>query len=68
MPMKCRDVVPISTSTDYPLPAQRPANSRLDCAKLAARYGMQPPEWDRCMHLCLAEVIADHGFAIMAAA
>jgi dTDP-4-dehydrorhamnose reductase len=67
MPMKCREVSPIATA-DYPLPAQRPANSRLACARLAKRYGLQLPEWNRCMHLCLAEVIADHGFPIMAAA
>jgi dTDP-4-dehydrorhamnose reductase len=67
MPMKCRDVLPIATA-DYPLPAERPANSRLACAKLAKRYGVQLPEWDRCMNLCLAEVIADHAFPVMAAA
>jgi dTDP-4-dehydrorhamnose reductase len=67
MPMKCRDVLPITTA-DYPLPAQRPANSRLACARLAKRYGVQLPEWNRCMNLCLAEVIADHAFPIMAAA
>jgi dTDP-4-dehydrorhamnose reductase len=67
MPMKCREVSPIA-SADYPLPAQRPANSRLACAKLAKRYGVQLPDWNRCMHLCLAEVIADHAFPIMAAA
>ncbi len=67
MPMKCREVLPITTA-DYPLPAQRPANSRLACARLAKRYGVQLPEWNRCMNLCLAEVIADHSFPIMAAA
>ena len=65
--MKCREVSPIATA-DYPLPAPRPANSRLACGRLAKGYGVQLPEWNRCMHLCLAEVIADHGFPIMAAA
>jgi dTDP-4-dehydrorhamnose reductase len=67
MPIKCCEVSPIATA-DYPLPAQRPANSRLACAKLAKRYGVRLPEWNRCMQLCLAEVIADHAFPIMAAA
>ena len=65
--MKCRDVVPIATA-DYPLPARRPANSRLSNAKIAKRYGLHLPEWQRCMQLCLAEVIADQRFPVMAAA
>jgi dTDP-4-dehydrorhamnose reductase len=34
----------ISTS-DYPTPARRPANSRLDCAKLARIHGARLPHW-----------------------
>jgi dTDP-4-dehydrorhamnose reductase len=67
MPMKCREVIPITTA-DYPLPAARPVNSRLDTSKIAKRYGLHLPEWNRCMHLCLAEVVADQGLPIMAAA
>jgi dTDP-4-dehydrorhamnose reductase len=37
-------VVPISTA-DYPTAARRPANSRLDCNKLARIYGIELPEW-----------------------
>ena len=33
------------TTADYPTPAARPANSVLDCAKLAARLGIQPRPW-----------------------
>ena len=57
MPMKCREVMAIAT-TDYPLPAQRPANSRLSGAKLAQRYGLAMPAWESCMQLCLAELLA----------
>ncbi len=32
-------------STDYPTPARRPANSRLDCTKLARTYGMDLGHW-----------------------
>lgn len=32
-------------SSDYPTPAQRPLNSRLNCAKLAADFGITPPNW-----------------------
>ena len=34
----------ISTA-DYPTPARRPANSRLDCSKLAEVFGVQLPPW-----------------------
>ena len=37
-------VRPIAT-TDYPTPAQRPANSRLDCAKLRRVTGWRPGPW-----------------------
>ena len=32
-------------SSDYPTPAQRPLNSRLDCAKLTSDFGITPPDW-----------------------
>ncbi len=37
-------VHPIPTS-DYPTPATRPANSRLDCAKLERDYGFRARDW-----------------------
>lgn len=37
-------VHPIPTSA-YPTPATRPANSRLDCSKLAAVHGVRLPDW-----------------------
>lgn len=37
-------IAPISTA-DYPLPAPRPANSRLSTAKLAADFGLEMPDW-----------------------
>jgi len=37
-------VRPIRTE-DYPTPAQRPANSRLDSSKLADAHGVRLPEW-----------------------
>ncbi|MEC5382437.1 dTDP-4-dehydrorhamnose reductase [Aurantimonas sp. C2-6-R+9] len=30
---------------DYPTPAPRPADSRLDCTRLAARHGVRLPHW-----------------------
>jgi dTDP-4-dehydrorhamnose reductase len=37
-------ILPISTS-EYPTPAQRPANSVLDNSKLLATFGLQLPDW-----------------------
>ena len=35
----------IATS-DYPTPARRPANSRLDCGKLESHYNIRLPNWE----------------------
>jgi dTDP-4-dehydrorhamnose reductase len=37
-------VTPIATA-DWPTPARRPADSRLDCTKMAAVFGTRLPEW-----------------------
>ncbi len=39
-------VVPIPAA-EYPTPARRPANSRLNCAKLLADFGVQLPPWQQ---------------------
>lgn len=41
-------VQPITTA-DYPTPAPRPANSRLDCSKLQNIYGLRLPQWRHSM-------------------
>jgi dTDP-4-dehydrorhamnose reductase len=46
------------TSADYPLPAQRPANSRLDCAKFRGDFKLALPDW----RIGLADCIADARF------
>lgn len=38
------DVVDIPTS-EYPTPAKRPLNSRLDCSTLATEFGIKRPDW-----------------------
>lgn len=47
-------LTPIPTS-DYPLPAPRPHNSRLSCAKLARETSVALPHWHDALALCLAE-------------
>ncbi len=37
-------VVPVSTS-EYPTKARRPANSVLDCSRIANAYGITQPDW-----------------------
>ena len=42
-------------ASEYPTPAKRPANSRMSCGKLEAAFGLQVPQWDDALRLCLAE-------------
>lgn len=53
--LKCRTITAITTA-DYPLPAARPANSRLASNRLREHYGLEMPDWRSCMQLCLAEL------------
>jgi len=41
------------TSAEYPTPARRPANSRLDCGKLARVHGIKLPVWRDSLGRCL---------------
>ena len=41
---RCRRVVPIATA-EWPTRAKRPPNSRLDCGRLAAVFGLRLPPW-----------------------
>ena len=50
-------VEPITTA-DYPTPAKRPKNSRLDCTKIAEAYGIRLPHWRERVESCVAAVLA----------
>jgi len=54
--IKTESVLPIATE-DYPLPAARPKNSKMDSSSLTARFGMTVPEWKHAMELCIDEVL-----------
>jgi len=55
MPVKCREIVPITTA-EYPLPAKRPANSRLSCVNLEVRYGLKMPAWECGLEMVMDEI------------
>jgi dTDP-4-dehydrorhamnose reductase len=45
-------ITPITTA-EYPTPARRPLNSRLDCCKLARIHGLRLPHWRESLKECL---------------
>jgi len=49
-------VLPIATS-EYPTKARRPANSRLDNAKLARTYGVRLPPWQESLERVVARLL-----------
>ena len=50
----CATLVPIPSS-DYPTPAARPLNSRLDCTRLKREWAVSQPDWQTALRECLAE-------------
>lgn len=52
---KVPKLVPIPTA-DYPLPAPRPSNSRLDTSKLTATFGLAAPKWEGMLRQCVREL------------
>ena len=46
------------TTAHYPTPARRPANSRLDNAKLRRVYGLALPDWRASLVACCARLIS----------
>lgn len=49
-------VARIPTSA-YPTAAGRPANSRLNCGKLAEAYGLRLPPWPQSLRACVQELL-----------
>lgn len=41
------------TTAEYPTPARRPANSRLDCGKIERTFGIQRRPWQKSLDSCL---------------
>jgi dTDP-4-dehydrorhamnose reductase len=40
-------------TAEYPLPARRPLNSRLDNSELVKTFGLQPPDWHAMLKACM---------------
>jgi dTDP-4-dehydrorhamnose reductase len=45
------------TTADYPTPARRPMNSRLDHTKFVAGYGVAPPAWRHSLEPCVTRLL-----------
>ncbi|MDI6935343.1 dTDP-4-dehydrorhamnose reductase [Serratia sp. Se-PFBMAAmG] len=50
--LPCAELLPIPSS-DYPTPARRPFNSRLDCSRLAREWQVSQPHWQQALIDCL---------------
>jgi len=50
-------VFPLST-TDYPTPAKRPANSRLDTARFRSTFGLILPDWQDGVRHVLQQILS----------
>ena len=44
------------TTAEYPTPAARPPNSRLNCQKLFKAFGFSMPDWRESMRIVIAEL------------
>ena len=51
--------VPIPT-TEYPTPARRPLNSRLDTGKISGAFGIHPPSWQSSLAVVLGGMQEKH--------
>lgn len=53
--LKVQEVMGIPAS-EYPTPAQRPQNSRLDCNKAKQVLGVEMPHWEKGLEECLSVI------------
>jgi dTDP-4-dehydrorhamnose reductase len=50
-------IVEAIPTSEYPTPAKRPLNSRLDCSKLAYVLDWRMPDWRKSVSLAVADII-----------
>jgi len=53
--IKCYSIQPITTN-EYPTPARRPLNSRLDCSKAKKLLGVSLPHWKDGLNECYESI------------
>lgn len=58
--VRAERVEPISTS-EYPTPARRPADTRLDGERIERDWGIEPPDWREALALVVAELAERDG-------
>lgn len=58
-----RPVVHAIRTDDYPTPARRPANSRLDCGKMTRIFGITARPWEAALAEVVAELLGQRGEA-----
>jgi dTDP-4-dehydrorhamnose reductase len=56
IPLKVKNVVPITTA-EYPAPAKRILNSRLNSDKIKELYNITLPNWEKSLENCLTKLI-----------
>jgi dTDP-4-dehydrorhamnose reductase len=52
LPCRINDI----PSSDYPTPARRPLNSRLDCSAFASAFGIPRPDWRQGLKAIVKEL------------
>lgn len=52
--LKLKKVIPVTTS-EYPTPAKRPANSIMDCTMLERNFGITPKAWEDSLSRMITE-------------
>ena len=55
-PLVVQRVTPIP-ARDYPVPAARPLNSRLDCRRIAERFGVTMPTWQAALGEAFPDIL-----------
>ncbi len=58
--LKTPDVEPITTA-EWPTPARRPADSRLDCAALGQVFGITLPDWEQSLAKTVHAIFVPEG-------
>ena len=60
LPLKTKpDAVTPITTAEYPTPAKRPVNSRLDTSKLRSTFSLTPPDWSEGVNAVLERIVPE---------